>query len=233
MKKQASEELEKIKNLHGFRKIEYIFDYYKWYFVGAIVAVVVIAAFAHMIWDGNRPYRLRVCAVLNTDDSCQDWFDSFEEKLTADGKSGAFKAILGLNFNESDQYSYVEEAEVMAYVDSKRFDVAVCNEDLYRFLLAESACLTLDTALPADMADELMASGKLLYDSANLQEDIEGNVDPDDGVPGYYAIDLSGTAFYESYNTPSSGDPEPLYAVIIANTEHLDDSVTLLRELLK
>jgi hypothetical protein len=170
--------------------------------------------------------------VLNTDDNCESWFDRFEEELVADGKSGAFGASLGIPFNESDQYSYLEEAEMMAYVDAKRFDVAVCNEDLYRFLLAQSACLPLDDALPSDMTEELLASGQLLYDAQNLQEDLNGETNPDDGVYGYYGIDLSGTAFYEEYNTPSSGDSEPLYAVVIANTENLDDSITLLRALL-
>jgi hypothetical protein len=226
------EESEKFKSLDSRQKLQYIYDYYKWYILAAIGAVVIICTFANMLWTGLRTYRLRVLAVTNTEADCSGWFDDFGDELTADGKGGAFRVNLDQPFDPENSYFYLQQAEVMAYVTNKKVDVAICTEDLYRFLLAQNVCLALDTALPDDMSESLLADGRLLYDTANLQEDDSGNVDPADGIDGYYGIDLSGTDFYEKYNTPADGEPQPLYAVMLYNTEHIDDGITLLRALL-
>ncbi|MDE7205945.1 MAG: hypothetical protein K2N90_02070, partial [Lachnospiraceae bacterium] len=88
----------------------------------------------------------------------------------------------------------------------------------------------LDTAHSADMVSELSQRDMLCYDTANLTENENGNVDLNDGIDGYFAVDLSGTAFEETYNQTGENE-EPLYAVIISNTEHLEDCEKLLREL--
>ena len=70
----------------------------------------------------------------------------------------------------------------------------------------------------------------LRYDTANLTEDENGIVDLTNGIDGYFAIDLAGTEFYETYNQTDEAE-EPLYAVIISNTEHLEDCNKMLRAL--
>jgi hypothetical protein len=130
-------------------------------------------------------------------------------------------------------YYYVQEMEVMTTVSSGRMDVAICGEDMYSYLLALNACLPLDEALPADLIDQLKNTGQLIQSTAGLQEDDSGNVDLSQGIDGYFAIELSDTEFGQTYNQTSDEEETPLYAVIISNTDHLDDSVSLLYALLE
>ena len=167
---------------------------------------------------------------MNTEDDCSSWFEKFTQDLKSDGKSGDVDINQDQPFDYDNRYSYLHEIEVMTTISSQRMDVAVCNADMYRYLLALNACLPLDTALSDDLVSYLTAQGMLRYDTANLTEDENGTVDLKDGIDGYFAVDLSSTEFYETYNqTEESG--APLYVVIISNTEHFEDCEKLLRAL--
>lgn len=212
-------------------KAAFIWDYYKWPIVILCFSVFVACTFAHMLWEGQRPCRLRVCVVLNTDAYCDRWFDSFIETLTADGKPGAVDVNQDQPFDYDNSYYYVQEIEVMTTISSGRMDFAICGGDMYHYLLALNACLPLDSGLSPELAATLKSQGRLVFDTANLTMDEEGNIDPADGIDGYYAVDLNGTPFFETYN--QTEEEEPLYAVIISNTQHLSDCEALLWALLE
>ncbi len=219
------------RKLSGKRKVEFIWDYYKWKILAIFAAVFVLCLSAHILWEGQRPCRLRVCVVLNTEDDCSKWFRSFTENLISDGKPGAVDVNLDQPFDYDNMYYYVQEAEVMTTISSGRMDLAVCGSDMYEYLLALNACLPLDTGLSKELADTLSAQGRLVYGTANLTEDKYGQVNPKDGIYGCYAIDLEGTDFSLEYN--QTEEKEPLYAIVIRNTQHLTDCEALIQELIK
>lgn len=234
MSENLRRDLDTLKTLDTRQKLQFLWDYYKWYVISAVCIFFIVGTFAHILWEGRKPCRLRVCVVLNTEDDCTGWFRKFTKELKADGKPGDVDVNQDQPFDYDNRYSYLHEIEVMTTISSQRMDVAVCGADMYRYLLALNACLPLDTALSDDLISYLSAQGMLRYDTANLTEDEEGNIDLTDGIDGYFAVDLAGTEFYETYNQiEESGEPleEPLYAVIISNTEHLEDCETLIRAL--
>lgn len=216
-----------LKQLRGKALLIHLWDYYKWRFLTVAFVIFAVVVFANILWEGQKPCRLRVCVVLNTEDNCQAWFDDFGKALAADGKPGALDVNLDQPFDYDNMYYYVQEAEVMTTISSGRMDVAICGEDMYSYLLALNACLPLDEALPRDMADAL--SGQMVYSTANLTVGEDGQVDLTDGIDGYYAMDLTGTEFADQYN--QGAEAGPLYGVIISNTEHLEDSVALFQAL--
>lgn len=226
---EVRRDLDTFKRLSGKKKIGFIWDYYKWYILAFLFAVVTVCTFAHMLWEGQKPCRLRVCVVLNTEDNCKTWFDRFTEELTSDGKPGAVDVNLDQPFDYDNQYYYVQEMEVMTTISSLRMDVAVCGPDLYSYLLALNACMPLEKGISKELFSMLEDEGRLVYDTANLTADKDGYVDPADGIGGYYAVNLEGTEFENAYN--QNENKEPLYGVIIANTEHLEDCETLLKKL--
>ena len=219
--------LDTLKTLDTRQKFQFLWDYYKWYVISAVCILFIVGTFAHILWEGQKPCRLRVCVVLNTDDDCGSWFWEFTKDLKTDGKPGDVDVNQDQPFDYNNRYSYLHEIEVMTTISSQRMDVAVCGADMYRYLLALNACLPLDTALSDDLVSYLSAQEMLCYDTANLTEDENGNIDLANGIDGYFAVDLIGTEFYEIYNQTE----EPLYAVIISNTEHLEDCETLLKAL--
>lgn len=219
------------KSLKGTKKLGFLWDYYKLPATIFITLVVVICVFSHMLWEGHKPRRLQVYAVLNTEDSCSYWFHQFKKELTADGKPGKVELNEDQPFDYDNSYYYLHEIEVMTTVSSGRMDVAICNADMYEYLLAINACLPLDTALPDDLYTDLTKKGMIDANTANLQMDENGMIDESLGIDGYYAVNLEGTEFEQRYNQTDTGEEEPLYAVIISNTEHLDDSIAVIRAL--
>ena len=231
-RRELLRDLATFRSLHGRSRMQFVWDYYRWKIIGAVFAVFTVCLFAHMLIEGQKPCRLRVCAVLNTGDNILPWFESFADTLKADGKPGSVDLNQDQPFDYDNRYYYLHEIEVMTTISSGRMDVAICNEDMYGYLLALNVCLPLDQALSQSLASSLADSGKLVYDTANLTIDENGNTSPEDGIDGYFAVDLSGTGFYEAYNKTENGT-EPLYAVIISNTEHLADCESFLTALLE
>ena len=222
------------KSLDPKGKLQFLWDYYRWKILVIVFSVITVATFTGMLWEGQKPRRLQVCVVLNNDGSCESWFRRFTQDLTSDGKPGKVDINLDQTFDYDNQYYYVQELEVMTTVSSGRMDFAVCGPDMYSYLLAINACTPLDKALPDTTVASLMEKGKLVFDTANLTQDEQGNVNPADGIDGYYAVDLSETVFYDTYNQPTDEkEQEPLYAVIISNTEHMEDCERLLDALLE
>lgn len=229
LRRELKQDWATLKGLSPRDKAVFIWDYYKWPIVTVCFLVFVACLFAHMLWEGQKPCRLRVCVVLNTEESCSPWFYSFTKALTADGKPGAVDVNQDQPFDYDNSYYYVHEIEVMTTIASGRMDFAICGSDMYSYLLALNACLPLDTALSDGLSARLLDEGRLVYSTANLTEDEDGNINPADGIDGYYAVDLAGTPFSEAYN--QTEEEEPLYGVIISNTEHLADCEALLQAL--
>lgn len=227
LRQELSQDWQTLKSLPGKQRAIFLWDYYRFKILAILFAVFVLCLISHMLWEGQKPCRLRVCVVLNTEDDCSLWFGSFTEALTADGKPGAVDVNLDQPFDYDNRYYYVQEAEVMTTISAGRMDLAVCGEDLYQYLLALNACLPLDTGLSPKLAAALADSGRLVYSTANLTEDKNGSVNPADGIDGYFAVDLSGTGFDAAYNQ-TEDEKEPLYAVVISNTQHLPDCEALL-----
>lgn len=213
--------------LSGKNRLQFIWDYYKWKILACIVALTVIIIFANILWQGQRPCWLRVCVVLNTEDDCSPWFEQFEKDMNKDKNEGYLDVNQDQPFDYDNQYFYIQEAEVMTTVSSQRMDVAVCNADMYEYLLALNACMPLDEVLPDEVLSEVTERGILDHNTANLQEDKDGNINPEDGIDGYFALNLEGTEFAAQYNDSE----EPLYAVIISNTRYTEDAVALLAAL--
>lgn len=230
LKKELQQDWETLKRLDTHGKLVFLWDYYKWRALVCVCVVVIIGTFVHMLWEGQKPRRLRVCVVLNTEDDCSVWFHRFTQALKSDGAEGDVDVNQDQPFDYDNRYAYLYEVEVMTAISAKRMDVAVCNADMYCYLLALNACLPLDTALSDDLVSELLSRDMLCYDTANLTEDENGEVNLADGIDGYFAIELSDTEFGRTYNQTDE-EAEPLYAVIIANTEHFSDSEALVRAL--
>ena len=230
LRAELRQDLDTLKRLDTRGKLQFLWDYYRWRILVCVCVVVIVGMFSHMLWEGQRPCRLRVCVVLNTEDDCSVWFRKFAQELESDGKEGDVDVNQDQPFDYDNRYYYLYEVEVMTTISSKRMDVAICGADMYRYLLALNACLPLDTALSEDLVSYLSTHEMLCYDTANLTEDENGNVDFADGIDGYFAVNLSGTEFEKTYNQTKE-KKEPLYAVIIANTQHLADSVALIQAL--
>ncbi len=216
--RDRKQEIATIMSLHGFKRLEHIWIYYRARIFVTCFVIFVIYTFANMLWEGQKPCRLRVCAVLEGTESCEEWFGGFYEELKKDGKTG--EVILDEDFFYDAENSYIQmmQAELMAMVSAQRLDVAVCGKDMYEYLLSINACMEMDELWGPDKPSEMVfAEG----------EPAQGEGKP--AVKGDYAAVLTGSAFSKKYNSQAEG---PLYAVVISNTEHIDDAKSLLKAIM-
>ncbi len=232
---EVKRDINTFRRLKGKERRQFVWDYYRYKIIVALFSLFVILVFANIIWQGQKPRRLQVCVVLNTSDYCDSWFDHFTKELKADGKPGAVDVNQDQPFDYSNRYYYVQEIEVMTTISSRRMDVAVCGPDMYSYLLALNACMPLDQVLSEDVVSNLKEDGTLVESVANIRQNEDGSPDESEAVKGYFAVDLSDTQFGKSYNDKQElqegEEKAPLYAVIISNTDHLDDSVKLVEAL--
>ena len=227
-----NERLEIIRSLHGRKRLGYIWDYYRYRIAAVIVTLIIAVTAVRLLAEGRRQYRLDICVVLNTEDDAGAWFDQFEKDLTSDGTEGRIRVNFDQPFDYDNRYYYVQELEVMTTVSSYRMDAAVCNADMYSYLLAINACARLDEVLDPSLYDSLLSSGSIREDLAGLQADENGQIHEEEGIPGYYGVELSGTQFAQDYNQPADGGtPEPLYAVIISNTDNMTDCTSFISQI--
>ena len=234
---EVKRDINTFRRLKGKERRQFVWDYYRYKIIVALFSLFVILVFANIIWQGQKPRRLQVCVVLNTSDYCDSWFDHFTKELKADGKPGAVDVNQDQPFDYSNRYYYVQEIEVMTTISSRRMDVAVCGPDMYSYLLALNACMPLDQVLSEDVVSNLKEDGTLVESVANIRQNEDGSPDESEAVKGHFAVDLSDTQFGKSYNDKQElqegEEKAPLYAVIISNTDHLDDSVKLVEALCK
>ncbi len=229
-RQEVERDIKTFKRLPLPKKIRFVFDYFKWYILLVVTILVIIGIFASILYQGNRPYRLQVTASLNTDKDCMTWFHRFEKELTSDGKPYGIKVNTNQPFDYDDSYYYLHEVEVQTAVGYKRIDVAVCGPDMYKYLLFMNGCYNLDDALSKEDLDKLDSSGILVTSKANLKLNDDGSYDDSQAIEGHFAIDISKTEFGKKYNDDGE-NKDPLYAVLIVNTEHKEDGVSLLRNL--
>ena len=230
---EVKRDIDTFRRLTGRQRLGFVWDYYRWKLLGALTILVCIILAAHMLWAGQRPYRLRVCVVLNTRQYCSDWFHDFYRELSSDGNKAPVDINQDQPFDYDNAYSYLHEIEVMTTISSQRMDAAVCGPDMYGYLLSINACAPLDEAAPKELFSAWEAGGLPVRSTAGVFLNGNGAPDTSNAYDGYFALDLSSTAFGRKYNTEqdlSEGEaPAPLYYVIIRNTDHMDDCLALAR----
>lgn len=228
---EVKRDIATFKRLDGKRRLNFIYTYYKWKILGFLAIVLSITLAANALIEGHRPYRMRICVVLNNDDYCTSWFKDFADELASDGDATPIEVNEDQPFDYDNTYYYVQELEVMTTISSMRMDAAVCGPDMYDYLLALNACMPLDSIASAEDFDNWKKQGIVMHNTAGLIITRDGKIDDTNAVEGNFALDISDTEFGRTYNKKQKLDqgetPAPLYYVIISNTEKQADCLKL------
>lgn len=210
-------------------KAQFIFDYYRWKILAGIFVLAILISVSQIIWEGQKKYDLYVCTVTDRETDFSEWFDEF----AAEESSATKKCKISLNQDQPFDYTsnnyQVYELEVLTKISANLMDVAICNKDMYSYLLAINACASLDTLLNDEYLEQLKNKRRLNYETANLQIQEDGSVDETQGIPGYYAIKVEKKDF--SKHLPASEDSDTLYVVFIKNSCHTDQGIRLLKKI--
>ena len=137
------------------RKLEYIWDYYKFHIL-AILLLLALTIGSILIWQQNSKPTLINGYLLNT-----DWGDEQAQELleeyavfgsyNLDDYNAYFNSSVFIDTSIKDQMSTVAYTKVMSDLDVKETDFYFCNQEMFDYFGERETFLNLDTAMPNDL----------------------------------------------------------------------------------
>lgn len=136
-KRKASPEREKLKNLHGLKKVQYIWDYYKLPIVVLCIFLYIItySLYGHFTHKETVLYTALVnvsaseslTAQLSTD--FLDFIDTDTSKETMQLYTGLY--LTDDETNPYHEYTYASRMKILASIDSEQLDVVLMNKEAF------------------------------------------------------------------------------------------------------
>ena len=136
-KRKASLEREKLKNLHGLKKVQYIWDYYKLPIVVLCIFLYIItySLYGHFTHKETVLYTALVnvsaseslTAQLSTD--FLDFIDTDTSKETMQLYTGLY--LTDDETNPYHEYTYASRMKILAAIDSEQLDVVLMNKEAF------------------------------------------------------------------------------------------------------
>ena len=160
-------EKEKLSQLHGKAKVEYILTYYRIYFIFALIAVIVVVIIANAVENAKRESRIGV-AVLNASSYDLQAADDWQNRLAQELGFGEYEyaTVTMLNYPTEDsqmtEESIASQEKLMTMVAVKQIDMIIAPESLNRsFMENVDYFLDLSTYLPEDIYSKLQEEGRI------------------------------------------------------------------------
>lgn len=211
-KKTISNEIEKIRSLHGRQRLRYIWDYYK---LPLAVLCILIYIIGYIIY-GQVTHKDTVLCTALINVSAGEGFTSgltsgYLDYLGKDPSRNEVELMTGLYLtdNESDpnyEYTYASQAKVLASVNSQELDMVLMNQAALDILSRNDYL--------CDLGDLLSSSDPDLY--SQTSEYITENT----------ALDLSQSPLIQQ-----TGFSDTVYLGIIANSARQDAAVEYIKYL--
>ena len=136
-KRKASLEREKLKNLHGLKKVQYIWDYYKLPIVVLCIFLYIItySLYGHFTHKETVLYTALVnvsaseslTAQLSTD--FLDFIDTDTSKETMQLYTGLY--LTDDETNPYHEYTYASRMKILASIDGEQLDVVLMNKEAF------------------------------------------------------------------------------------------------------
>lgn len=152
------EKAKTFKELDFKGKLNYIWDYYKWYFVFGFVIILIASVSIPSIIE-NRKEPVLYAVFINTqilDQESTTLMDDFvkDKKIDMDGKRIVLDTSLIINRDKADQLSMQSNQKLLALFSAKTPDVLVSDNENFQFYAQQGAFKSLEEVLPADVFEK-------------------------------------------------------------------------------
>ncbi|MCR5688225.1 MAG: hypothetical protein K6G58_09420 [Lachnospiraceae bacterium] len=235
----AAREATAFKDLSGKKKAEYIWDYYKWWIIGGIAAIVLLVTFIRDYRENSKPVYL-YAELLNTylgyDRSASIYDDFVKEAgidLTKENLTIGTETTLSDENFDSTMIAY--QQRLIANYAAQTIDVVIGPKAILEGPANCDCYADLGEILPQDLIDELKDRDYEFYYFDPSKDQIE---DYDETVPPYFAgiyLDncsyLNNIGEHGAYPVAESEDERVIFT-IAANSLRTDHAVEFLRFLI-
>lgn len=211
-------EKEKLREMNFQGKLNYLWEYYKWYAIGAIAIVALIIYFIYSILNPAIKPQFYAAMINNTIDNhyIQQYSDDFEEHLQLNLKRESVELNTTFNFGVDDQYTFSMTQALTTYISSSEVDVIIAPESIFKGYAYGGTFKKLSDELPTDIYSSLTNQ----FYISDIEDDKEKNV---------YGIYLTDTPFYKEYAI----NTDPYILGIVINAPHEDNTIEFIRTLFK
>lgn len=223
------------------KKFEYIWDYYKWWIIGSIVAVILLATFIRDYRENSKPTYLYV-EMLNTYfgyDRSNSLYDDFIKEagidLTKEHLTIGTETTLSPDNFDTTMIAF--QQRLVANYAAQELDVVIGPKDIIEGPANCGNYADLEKILPKDLLDELDDMDYELYTfdpSKDEIEDYEGE-DVSPYVAGVYLDNcsyLNNMGENGAYPVAEKESDRPVFT-IAGNSKRTDHAIEFLRFLIE
>ncbi len=238
-KKRPDAEREKIHNLHGTQKLQYIWDYYKLPMaVCAIILYIIAYSVYGKITHKDVTLYTALVNVAAGDELTLDLGSRFLESEHIDPAKNELYLYSGLYLTDDEdnpyhEYTYASRIKILAAIDAEQMDVVLMNREAFDAFSQNGYLCDLDELLseadPAfyqELKPYLIPNISILEDNAidlYFDESVTYHAETEEYIMG---LDLSASPLIAK-----AGFGEPVYLGVLANTPRKETAVSYLQYL--
>ncbi|MBQ4530335.1 MAG: hypothetical protein IJA36_06965 [Lachnospiraceae bacterium] len=146
------------KELSFERKLEYLWDYYKFHFFGSLLVLILLIG-GILIWQENSKPDILNGYLLNTnwgDDLAAELLKDFADAKGYDLDQGNayFNSSVFIDTDIKDQMSTVAYTKVMTDLDMKEIDFFFCNQEMFEYFGEKETFLDLSQNMPEEFLNK-------------------------------------------------------------------------------
>ena len=226
----------------GIEKVKYFVYYYKWWVIGITVAALIVGSLVHdFVTRKESVFQVVIC---NGEYSEYYDYNSLIEGFAAGIEYDHDKEEINIDpgthvdVHATDQTSQVTIQKVFLYVAAQELDVLVCDKDFVDLACGQDCGYDMEEILPADMLEKYR-DNLYWFDTAVIvandfmdPKEAEEEVAKIKEEERYKAFAINVSDFYKVKETKmfpyTDGEA---YALIPANTQHLENAIEFLRYL--
>ncbi|MBQ2802055.1 MAG: hypothetical protein IJF03_11805 [Lachnospiraceae bacterium] len=137
------------------RKLEYIWDYYKFHILGILLLLALLIG-SILIWQQNSKPTLINGYLLNTDwgdEQAQELLEKYAafHSYDLENYNAYFNSSVYIDTSIKDQMSTVAYTKVMSDLDVKETDFYFCNQEMFDYFGQRETFLNLEAAMPQEL----------------------------------------------------------------------------------
>lgn len=237
---QSEKQDEKFSELSGTKKAEYIWDYYKWWIIGAVIAIIAVCVFIRDYRENSKPTYL-YAEMLNTYfgyDKSNTLYDDFVKAegidLTKEHLTIGMDTTLSVENYDTTMLAY--QQRLIANYSAGELDVVIGPKEIMEGPANCDNYADFSVIIPEDLKEDLEDRGYEFYYFDPSKDEIE-DYEGEDVTPYWAGIYLDDCAYLNNmgengaYPVADTEDDRVVFT-IAANSKRVDHAVEFLRFLI-
>lgn len=228
-----------LRSLHGAKKIQYIWDYYKLPLVilGIFLYAIIYILYSHLTYKDTILYTALV-NVYTSENLTKQLENEFLEISGIDTSKNKLHIYSGLYLTDDEnnayhEYTYASRMKILASIDGELLDVVLMNKEAFDAFSQNGYLCNIDELISEENADFYDIIKPFIVNNIYIEEDNSFELIFDSSIQ-YSAVTEEypmGLDMSQALLFKQAGFEETVYFGIIANSPRKDTAVAYLQYL--